>query len=148
MLKQLMLFLVVGLTAIAANELRAEEAQAEQKPEEQAEFQLTETEQTVLEMANKERTSRGLKPLVVDPSLVESAREHANWMASNRVMQHTWKPVGENIAMGQNTCTSVMNTWMNSSGHRANILGGWNRIGAAAYTTPSGRIYWCLQFLR
>ncbi|MGC3969330.1 MAG: CAP domain-containing protein [Pirellulales bacterium] len=148
MLKQLMLICVVGLTAIAAKDLCAEDAKPEQAPEEQAQFQLTDTEKTVLEMANSERTRRGLKPLVVDPTLVESAREHAIWMTTNNTMRHTWKPVGENIAVGQPTCQSVMNTWMNSSGHRANILGGWNRIGAAAYTTPTGKIYWCLQFLR
>ncbi|MBL9093773.1 MAG: CAP domain-containing protein [Planctomycetaceae bacterium] len=147
MLKQLMLIFVVAMTAAAAKELRAEEAQAEQQTEEQAEFQLTETEQAVLDMANAERARRGLKPLVIDPALVQSAREHAIWMTSHG-MRHTWKPVGENIAMGQNSVADVMRTWMNSSGHRANILGGWNKIGGAAYSTPGGRIYWCLQFLR
>jgi uncharacterized protein YkwD len=109
---------------------------------------LTATEYTIIEMTNQERTRRGLKPLRIDFALMDSARQHANWMAATHRMQHTTKPVGENIAMGQNTCISVMNTWMNSSGHRANILGGWNRVGTAAYTSPSGRIYWCLQFLR
>jgi uncharacterized protein YkwD len=109
---------------------------------------LTTTESIILDMTNQERVRRGLKPLRIDFALMDSARQHANWMASTHRMQHTSKPVGENIAMGQNTCTSVMNTWMNSSGHRANILGGWNRVGTAAYTSSSGRIYWCLQFLR
>ena len=66
-----------------------------------------------------------------------------------RVMRHTSKPVGENIAQGQANSTSAVNTWMNSPPHRANILSrSWNRVGAAAYTSPEGRIYWCLQFLR
>ncbi len=150
MLKQLAwAFLAVGVVGFQS--VRAEEPAKEAKTEAPAQenvFELTSTENIVLEMTNKERVSRGLKPLVIDPSLVESARQHANWMASTHRMQHTSKAVGENIAMGQNTCTSVMSTWMNSSGHRANILGGWNRVGAAAYTSPSGRIYWCLQFLR
>lgn len=154
MLKQLVLAcLAVGVFGIQS--ARADEpakvapkTEAAAAPAQENVFELTSTENIVLEMTNKERVSRGLKPLVIDPSLVESARQHANWMASTHRMQHTSKPVGENIAMGQNTCTSVMNTWMNSSGHRANILGGWNRVGAAAYTSPSGRIYWCLQFLR
>jgi uncharacterized protein YkwD len=154
MLKQLVwTFLaigVVGLQSVRADEpaKAAPKTEAAAAPAQENVFELTSTENIVLEMTNKERVSRGLKPLVIDPSLVESARQHANWMASTHRMQHTSKPVGENIAMGQNTCTSVMSTWMNSSGHRANILGGWNRVGAAAYTSPSGRIYWCLQFLR
>lgn len=113
-----------------------------------AAIQATKTETIVYEMVNAERVKRGLKPLSFCGNLLTSARTHCLWMASTHRMQHTSKPVGENIAMGQNTCTSVMNTWMNSSGHRANILGGWNRVGVAAYTATSGRIYWCLQFLR
>jgi uncharacterized protein YkwD len=150
MLKQLMsACLAMGLVGFGT--AQAEEpakAAAPAAPVQENVLELTSTETTVLEMTNNERVRRGLKPLVIDPSLVESARQHANWMAATHRMQHTSKPVGENIAMGQNTCTSVMSTWMNSSGHRANILGGWNRVGAAAYTSPSGRVYWCLQFLR
>lgn len=150
MLKQLV-WACLAVGVVGFQTARAEEPANEAPKAEAAQenvLQLTSTETTVLEMTNNERVRRGLKPLVIDPSLVESARQHANWMASTHRMQHTSKPVGENIAMGQNTVTSVMNTWMNSSGHRANILGGWNRVGAAAYTSPSGRVYWCLQFLR
>lgn len=150
MLKQLV-WACLAVGVVGFQTARAEEPAKEAPKAEAAQenvLQLTSTETTVLEMTNNERVRRGLKPLVIDPSLVESARQHANWMASTHRMQHTSKPVGENIAMGQNTVTSVMNTWMNSSGHRANILGGWNRVGAAAYTSPSGRVYWCLQFLR
>ena len=70
-------------------------------------------------------------------------------MTNSRSMVHTNKPVGENIAMGQRSSAEVINSWMNSSGHRANILNpGYTRIGVAAYTTPEGTIYWCQQFLR
>ncbi|MCE9606342.1 MAG: CAP domain-containing protein [Planctomycetia bacterium] len=150
MLKQLMLTCLAAVL-VGFGSARAEEPAKEAPaatPVEKDVFELTSTESTVLEMTNNERVRRGMKPLVIDPSLVESARQHANWMAASHRMQHTTKPVGENIAMGQRTCTEVLNVWMNSSGHRANILGGWNRVGAAAYTSPSGRVYWCLQFLR
>jgi uncharacterized protein YkwD len=64
-------------------------------------------------------------------------------------MVHTSAAVAENIAMGQRNSAEVLNAWMNSSGHRANILNpGHTRIGVAAYTTPGGTIYWCQQFLR
>jgi uncharacterized protein YkwD len=103
----------------------------------------------VIEKTNAQRVRHGLRPLMVDRRLLMSARRHAAWMTNSRSMTHTTQPVGENIAMGQTSSTEVMNSWMNSSGHRANILNpGYTRIGVAAYTTPGGTIYWCQQFLR
>jgi uncharacterized protein YkwD len=65
----------------------------------------------------------------------------------NQTMQHTRQPVAENIAMGQPDGPSVVQCWMNSSGHRANILNwGHRRIGVAAYQTIQGTIFWCQQF--
>jgi uncharacterized protein YkwD len=106
-------------------------------------------EARVIERTNAQRVRRGLRPLRVDTGLLQSARRHAAWMTRNHSMVHTGQPVGENIAMGQNSSDEVINTWMNSSGHRANILNpGYTRIGVAAYTTPGGTIYWCQQFLQ
>ena len=98
---------------------------------------------------NPLKSGDGLPPLAVDPWLLKSARRHAAWMTNARSMTHTSQSVRENIAMGQNSSSEVLNAWMNSSGHRANILNpGYTRIGVAAYTTPEGTIYWCQQFLR
>lgn len=144
MFEKIMIVLAVALAEEAPTTPKQAKA-----PAAEVAFKLTETEQAMLDKTNAERTARGLVPLEIDPSLVESARQHANWMASMRTMRHTSKPVGENIAMGQNNSSEAVRTWMNSPPHRANILSGaWNRIGAAAYTCPEGRIYWCLQFLR
>lgn len=105
-------------------------------------------EARIIEKTNSERAQHGLPPLAVDPKLVASARAHAAWMTVHRSLNHTTKPVGENIAMGQSSSHEVLNAWMNSSGHRANILHpGYSRIGVAAYTTSDGTIYWCQQFL-
>ncbi len=106
-------------------------------------------EARIIEKTNAQRVRHGLRPLVVDKRLVSSARRHAAWMTNNRAMVHTSAPVAENIAMGQRNSAEAVNAWMNSSGHRANILNpGHTRIGVAAYTTPEGTIYWCQQFLR
>jgi uncharacterized protein YkwD len=106
-------------------------------------------EARIIEKTNSERARHGLSPLSVDPTLVSSARKHAAWMTNNRSMTHTSAPVGENIAMGQHSSGEVLNAWMNSSGHRANILNpGYRRIGVAAYQTPEGTIFWCQQFLQ
>ena len=106
-------------------------------------------EARVIERTNSQRARYGLPPLSVDPSLVHSARRHAAWMTNSRSLVHTTQPVGENIAMGQSSSAEVIRDWMNSSGHRANILNpGYTRIGVACYVTPGGTIYWCQQFLR
>ena len=68
-------------------------------------------------------------------------------MTRARSLRHSSGPYGENIAMGQPTVRSVIQSWMNSSGHRANMLSRrYRRIGVAAYRTPNGTIYWCQQF--
>ncbi len=96
-------------------------------------------EQEVVDLVNEEREARGVPTLVVNYSLQEAAWRHTEHMAAKRVMCHsgcgdgdpaqriaatgykaaTW---GENVASGQRSSTQVMNAWMNSSGHRANIL--------------------------
>jgi uncharacterized protein YkwD len=62
-------------------------------------------------------------------------------------MVHTNRPVAENIAMGQPHSSDVVQAWMNSPGHRANILNfGHRRIGVAAFRSDGGAIFWCQQF--
>jgi uncharacterized protein YkwD len=106
-------------------------------------------EENIVMYTNAQRVKYGLTALEIDRDLMESARQHASWMARNRSLVHTRRPVAENIAMGQPHSLSVVRDWMNSSGHRANILNrGYRRIGVAAYRTPGGTIYWCQQFRR
>ena len=112
-----------------------------------AESDLLTIEQNIVNLTNAERTKRGLPALKLDASLMKTSRHHASWMASRRKMVHSRLNLGENIAMGQRTSTSAVRAWMNSSGHRANILNrSYKKIGAAAYRTPTGTIYWCQQF--
>jgi uncharacterized protein YkwD len=105
-------------------------------------------ENAIVERTNQERTRRGLRPLALDFGLLASARKHAAWMSRRQSLQHTNQPVAENIAMGQNSSAEVVRDWMNSPGHRANMLNAsYSRIGVAAYTSASGTVYWCQQFL-
>ncbi len=96
-------------------------------------------EREVVNLVNAERESRGIPTLIVNYQLQEAAWKHSEHMARNKVLCHsgcgdgdpasriratgykaaTW---GENVASGQRTSTQVMNAWMNSSGHRRNIL--------------------------
>jgi len=110
---------------------------------------LAAIEANIVSYTNQERARYGLPPLEVDKELMETAREHAAWMTRNQAMVHTSRPVAENIAMGQPHSSDVVQSWMNSSGHRANILNPNHRhIGVAAYRTASGVIFWCQQFRR
>ncbi|MCP4357833.1 MAG: CAP domain-containing protein [Chloroflexi bacterium] len=96
-------------------------------------------EQDVLDLVNQERATAGCAPLTANDQLVTAARDHSDDMAVNDFFSHTgsdnsspgdridrqgyrWSRWGENIAAGYSSPASVMNGWMNSPGHRANIL--------------------------
>jgi uncharacterized protein YkwD len=104
-------------------------------------------EAKIVERTNQERVRRGLRPLRLDMRLMRTARRHNGWMARSGAFQHGNYPVAENIAMGQQNSAQAMNSWMNSSGHRANILNAsYNKIGVSAYRSSNGSIYWTQQF--
>ncbi len=110
-------------------------------------IRLNAVEASVVSYTNQERARYGLPPLAVDKNLMASARGHAAWMTRYRAMVHTNQPVAENIAMGQPDSLNVVRTWMNSPGHRANILNfAHRRIGVGAFQTEGGTIFWCQQF--
>lgn len=115
---------------------------------EEEDLELRQVEENIIHLTNLEREKRGLPPLRVDAELMDSARRHARWMVRAQSLTHTSAPVAENIAMGQDTSKEAVRAWMNSSGHRANILGRYRRIGVAAFRGRNGRIYWCQQFTR
>ena len=132
---------------LAAEESREDQEAA--KPKAEAQWKLLEIERNIIQFTNEERARYGLPSLEPDKELVESARQHAIWMTRYRTLQHTSRPVAENIAMGYQNSRDVVRGWMNSSGHRANILNRSHRkIGVAAYVTEHGTIYWCQQFRR
>jgi uncharacterized protein YkwD len=108
---------------------------------------LHDIERRLIEQTNAMRAQYGLHPLSTDMGLVHSARRHTAWMTNSRTLQHSTAMVAENIAMGQRSVAGVINSWMSSSGHRANMLNGsYRRLGVSAYRTPDGTIYWCQQF--
>jgi uncharacterized protein YkwD len=113
-----------------------------------AKFELHPVEKAILDSTNAERARYGLPALTLDPSLEQTARQHAAWMTNSRNLQHSSIGVAENIAWGQHSAQEAMSSWMSSSGHRANILNGsYRRIGVAAYTASDGSCYWCQQFM-
>ena len=125
----------------------ADAASAKPAAAKPAKFEILPVEQSIVDLTNAERARFGLAPLAIDPGLMATARQHGMWMASYRQFVHSNYGVAENIAMGQQSSQEVLRTWMNSSGHRANILSGNRRIGVSAYRTPEGTIFWCQQFM-
>ena len=105
----------------------------------EADASVTAFEQEVVRLVNEVRAQNGLSPLTANWELSRVARYKSQDMADNRYFSHTsptygtpfqmikafglsFRTAGENIAYGQRTPQAVMNGWMNSSGHRANIL--------------------------
>lgn len=123
-------------------------------------------EQEVIRLVNVERTKYGLKPLTENWELSRVARYKSNDMVTNRYFSHTsptygspftmmknfglkFSTAGENIAMGQRSADEVMNGWMNSSGHRQNILNAnFTQMGVGYAVNSSGTPYWTQMFMR
>ena len=119
-------------------------------------------EQEVIRLTNLERAKYGLKPLTEDWELSRVARYKSQDMHDRRYFDHTsptygtpfqmmkafglsYRSAGENIAMGYRTPQSVVTGWMNSSGHRANILNSsYTKIGVG-YVADGN--YWTQQFI-
>jgi uncharacterized protein YkwD len=119
-----------------------------------------EEEQSFLTMINRERSSRGLGKLVWDSELAPTSRSWSSYMASNGALSHdpnlaavasrvepNWRSVGENVGVGYSV-TSLHDAFMNSSGHRANILkSGYNRVGIGVVHS-GGKIWVTVRFLQ
>jgi uncharacterized protein YkwD len=100
----------------------------------------------VARLVNLERAARGLQPLKISGRLMLDARGWSQNQASRRRMYHSRMGYGENVAYGQSSPREVMTAWMNSRGHRNNILNSrYTTIGVGAVT--NGRtIYWTQVF--
>lgn len=121
------------------------------------------TEQRVITIVNEHRSDAGCVPVKLDTRLRTAARGHSADMAAKDYFSHTgadgsspWdrarraghtSPSGENIAMGQRTAEEVMRAWMNSEGHRKNILNCDSKtIGVGLRRNSGGTPYWTQMF--
>lgn len=139
----------------------------EPKPTEDAfdKAELSADETRVIELTNAERKkvqAAGLKP---DPVLMKLARAHAATMArldqighdlegktfSQRMEQAKYQAAraGENVAQGQRTPAEAVAGWMQSPGHKGNILQtDYTRTGVGTATSKSGKVYWTQIFAK
>lgn len=119
--------------------------------------------QEILRLVNEQRAQKGLAALTLSEKLCELATLKAEDMVANGYFDHTsptygtpfdmmrqfgvsYSSAGENIAAGQRTPEEVMNAWMSSSGHRANILSAdYTELGVGIAAGSNG-IYWVQLF--
>lgn len=123
-------------------------------------------ENEVIRITNIERTKRGLIPLKANWQLSRVARYKSQDMVNKNYFSHQsptygspfnmmenfglkFSSAGENIAFGQRSPQEVVNSWMNSPGHRANILSSsYTEIGVGVAKKSNGTFYWTQMFIR
>lgn len=121
-------------------------------------------EQKVVELVNVERQKAGLSSLTLDSAISNIARMKSTDMATNNYFAHQsptygsagemltkygikWSAWGENIASGQRTPQEVVTAWMNSPGHKANIMStNFSKIGVGYAVNSNGTPYWTQMF--
>lgn len=126
-------------------------------------FALSKEEQTLLDLTNREREKAGLRPLRADARLFEAARKHSANMASQKQLAHTLDGkgpaerlrdlgyrnfgMGENCAAGQRSPAEAIRSWLDSEGHRRNMLNGtYLEVGLGIATDEDGVRYWTQVF--
>ncbi|HJV17777.1 MAG TPA: CAP domain-containing protein [Bacillales bacterium] len=132
------------------------------QPSSQSTAGISKIAMQVIDLTNAERKKNGLQPLKADASLSKVAQTKTNDMESKHYFSHTsptygspfdmmrdfgvtYRTAGENIAMGQPTAQQVVNAWMNSEGHRKNILSpNYTNIGVGFTQTGN---YWSQMFI-
>ncbi|UJR17095.1 hypothetical protein I4U23_003992 [Adineta vaga] len=122
------------------------------------------TRREIVSLCNHHRHSHRAPSLSYHLRLHRAAQNHANYMAKTKHMSHeenihghktvgerahrarySWTTIGENVATGQTSASSVMNGWMHSQGHRENILNGnFRNIGIGIAKDENNVIYWCM----
>lgn len=117
----------------------------------------------VVELVNQERVKRNLAPLTIDQSVQTAAQVRAreceqsfshtrpngsSFATALKEQNVSYRTAGENIAWGQRSPEEVVNAWMNSDGHRANILNAkFTSIGVGYYQNAKGVNYWSQLFI-
>lgn len=116
----------------------------------------------VVRLTNLERVAAGRSALSGDPAVASAAVAHSVDQAARQRIGHTgsdganagarltragfvWRAWGENVAVGQRTAQEVVTAWMNSAGHRSNMLSSsYTKIGIGVATGSDGRRYWTM----
>jgi uncharacterized protein YkwD len=122
----------------------------------------------LLNLFNTARRQNGLSALILNSKLTAAAQAHSVDQANMQVNTHSGSDgstvytrvvtragypsyilaLGDNVAFGANSAQGAFNIWMNSQGHRDNILGDNIHVGAGAATATNGVMYWTADFAK
>ncbi len=116
----------------------------------------------ILSLVNQHRESIGKLALIRNSEADKLAADHSNYMISKGAISHdnfglrfqklqqevNANSAGENVAAGYPTAQAVMQGWLNSPGHKANIEGNFTHIGIASIKDSKGRYYYTQLFYR
>lgn len=146
--------------------ITTEQTQPDTTPDSRPSTEENTFEKQVFSLVNQEREKQGLQPLAWNETLAQVARNHSKDMHDRNYMAHTnpdglspfdritnygvaYTRAAENIAAGQKTPEAVMESWMNSAGHRENILNpNLTEIGVGFYQGNNGyQFYWTQCFI-
>ena len=134
-------------------------------PEQKPSTDFSSYQQQVLDLVNAERTKRGISALTLDSNLSSVATKKSQDMVNKNYFDHTsptygspfdmmkqfgisYRTAGENIAKGQKTPQEVVTAWMNSEGHRKNILNpNFTNLGVGIAKDSKGTTYWTQMFI-
>lgn len=118
---------------------------------------------SILKLINKHRAGQYLSPLQINPHVQVMATQHAQDMASGNIpFSHEGfqerarlliekvggSSVAENVAVGQGDSGLIVNSWLDSDGHRKNIEGDFNITGIGVAQAEDGRMFYCQIFLK
>ncbi len=141
------------------------EQKPESTPEQKPSTDFSSYQQQVLDLVNAERTKRGISALTLDSNLSNVATKKSQDMVNKNYFDHTsptygspfdmmkqfgisYRTAGENIAKGQKTPQEVVTAWMNSEGHRKNILNpNFTNLGVGIAKDSKGTTYWTQMFI-
>ena len=141
------------------------EQKPESTPEQKPSTDFSSYQQQVLDLVNAERTKRGISALTLDSNLSSVATKKSQDMVNKNYFDHTsptygspfdmmkqfgisYRTAGENIAKGQKTPQEVVTAWMNSEGHRKNILNpNFTNLGVGIAKDSKGTTYWTQMFI-
>ncbi|WP_096440140.1 CAP domain-containing protein [Alteribacter populi] len=143
----------------------SESAQQNQQTSQEESSELSQFEQEVVQLTNAEREQHGLSPLEIDEQVADVARDKSADMRDQGYFSHNspthgspfdmlrsygvdYNAAGENIAAGQRTPEEVVDAWMNSQGHRENILSdNYTHIGIGHVEGGQYGHYWTQMFI-
>ena len=126
-------------------------------------YNYNETETQLVTLINDYRVSQGLNALQVVNHISYKSQEHNEYMIDKNVVNHDYfeqrsnniihvlgaERVGENIAYNYVTAESAMQAWLNSPGHKANLLGDYTHFGISVTVDPvTGRKYYTNMFMK